>query len=514
MILRCHLATIFAWLIVTQPSLASPESDFQLPGPSASLFEHPYYACKTNYYVTPAGRDANRGVSPRQPWRTLQHANDALPGGGAASGSCINVAPGIYSGVKISKGGKRADASGYVVYRCTTMDACTVKADGGEHPVEAFETRRATEGAPPNYVMIDGFTMSGGNGSDNGVGVSSWNGDNGPEIATHHLWVLNSVITGFGQSGIGAAAGEFYYFIHNRIEDNSHLQCSYQGSGVAINVLHRVPGYAPTADDVRNPNPLLGPSWASGNSFFHNVLEWNVIDNNGLTRCGTESHPTDTDGNGIIFDSNLTGNGDTENYAAPSLVAFNLAFNNGGGGIHLFFSAGVTVANNTCYNNQTDPGNGGTGRACMDESFGYGDRFINNIAIALPSPSGGECWPTSPPYAKYNFAMLGSPVAGKPADEFSHNVTKVLGKTCNGAENSVYNGDVFSCADDANRCGTDPAWVAVRSPSGEGGAAKFATPNFALRPGSAAISYGLAEPYLPPQSADAGACFHSAATCN
>jgi parallel beta-helix repeat protein len=487
----------------------------QVPGPSPALFNAPYYVCTANYYVATTGSDSNSGTSPSKAWRTLQHANDALPGS-TAPGSCINVVPGAYNGVTISKGGNRAESRGYVVYRCTAIDACIVRGTAGEHNSEAFETRVNTQGTPPNYVMIDGFTMAGGNASSNGVGVSSWNGSNGPEVSAHHIWVLNSVITGFGQTGIGTATAEFYYFIHNRVENNSNLQCSYQGSGIALNVMHTVPGYAPTADDVRNPNPLLGPSWAVGRAFFHNVLEWNIVANNALTHCGTESHPTDTDGNGIIFDSNLTGNGDTENYTAPSLVAFNLVLNNGGGGIHLFFSAYVTVANNSCYNNEIDPGNSGTGRPCMDDSSGYADTFINNIAVAVPvgytSPS--KCWnPSSPPYTKYNFAILGSPATGAPTDVFSHNVTRVVGPTCNGSDVSAYNGDVYSCSNGANRCATDPNWVGVANKSRGSENVPPVGVNFALHPGSAAISYGLSEPYLPSQSVDAGACSHALPGC-
>jgi hypothetical protein len=474
----------------------------QAPGPSLRLFKDPYYTCLKNYYVANDGSDTNNGKSPTTAWATLAHADYELPGGGAAAGSCINVEPGIYNGVEITHGGNLASSTGYVVYRCTTMDACTVKGNAGVHNAEAFEPQWNSVGTPPNYLMFDGFVMAGYNASTNGVGVSAWNGTNGSPVASHHIWVLNSKISGFGQSGIGVAAGEYYYIIHNRISNNSNIQCWSQGSGIAINIMHTVPNYTPTADDLTNPNPMLGPTWVVGNSFFHNVIEWNIVNNNGLTQCGTPSNPTDTDGNGIIFDTNLKIGGNTQDYTAPSLAAFNIVYNNGGGGVHVFLSADVTIANNSCYNNEIDPGNGGTDRPCMDDANGYGNTFINNIAVAIPTYTGGNCWPTSTPFQKYNIAIAAFPSAS-PADTFSHNITHLLGTSCE-AEVNVGNGDTYSCTN--NKCGTSPAWTSVGTLSVGTETTQPMNADFALQPGSPAIGYGLTESYLPPSSVDAGAC--------
>jgi parallel beta-helix repeat protein len=479
----------------------------QLPGPSLALFESPYYSCTRNYYVATTGFDSNSGTSSTLPWATLQRANNALATGGAAAGSCINISPGTYSGVALTNGGNLASSTGYVVYRCETMDGCTISGNAGIHGSESFETRQNTSGAPPNYFMFDGFVMA-GNNSPNGVAVSVWNGNNGSGVAAHHIWVLNSIVTGFGQSGIGIAASEYYYIIHNKIYSNSNSQCGSQGSGIAINIMHTIPSYTPTADDLKTPNRLLTPTRVIGNSFFHNAVEWNVIYNNALTKCGTASNPTDTDGNGIIFDTNLISGGSTENYPSPSLVAFNVVYNNGGGGIHLYNSAGITVANNSCFNNQLDPGSSGTGRACMDESGGYGSTFINNIAVAIPAASGGNC-NVAPPYAKFNFGILGSP-AQAPYDTFSNNITYIVGTGCQ-SDARVYNGDAYSCA--SNKCATNPRWVNVGTNSPGTETAPPIGSNFALEPGSPAIGYGLVGSYLPTSSIDAGACASSLSQC-
>jgi parallel beta-helix repeat protein len=334
----------------------------QKPGPSADLFNTPYYKCVNNFYVATTGSDTNNG-SQAAPWLTLKHADSANVG----AGSCINVAPGTYDGVTVTNGGNAATPTGYVVYRCETLGGCTVRGNAGVNSTAAFETEA---NKPPNYLQVDGFVLVGTapvSGQPFGVG---FNVNGGAGNSSHHVWLLNSIVHGFSQSGIGTGSMDYGYFIHNTLFDNAastSSTCEAQGSGISIFESHSLTSYTPTADDQTNPNPLLGPTWQIGSGFFHFVVEYNVIYNNALLNCGTVSNPIDTDGNGIIFDTNLADGGNTENYPHQSLVAFNVVYNNGGSGIHIFDSAHVTVANNSCYNNQFDPANNGTFKACLDE---------------------------------------------------------------------------------------------------------------------------------------------------
>ena len=105
----------------------------QKPGPSTDLFSHPYYTCVNNYYISALGSDSNNGSS-GSPWLTLQHA-DSTP---RAPGDCINVAPGTYNGMALSKGGNAATSTGYVVYRCQTLDGCTINGNAGPTAMAAF----------------------------------------------------------------------------------------------------------------------------------------------------------------------------------------------------------------------------------------------------------------------------------------------------------------------------------------------------------------------------------------
>jgi len=476
----------------------------QKPGPSADLFNAPYYQCTTNYYVAPNGSDSANGSS-GAPWATLQHADSMNVG----AGSCINVAPGTYNGVLIHNGGNAATSTGYVVYRCQQMDQCKITGNGGVNGSSAFDTVRTTNGTPPNYVQIDGFEMV-GSGTFYPVGVQVYNGDNSSKVAGHHIWVLNSIIHGFGQSGISLCCAEYHYVIHNVAYMNSNTQCDAQGSGIGINTEHTVLGYTPTADDQTNPNPLLGPTWVVGNDFFHNVVEWNVTYNNALTQCGSASNPYDTDGNGIIFDTNSSFAGNTGGYTSPMLAAFNISYNNGGGGVHVFRSSNVTVANNSCFNNYLDPFNQGSARACIDESYGSGATIINNIAVAIPATV-SSCQYGVVPYTQWNNSILGSPQSGQAADTFSNNLTDTIGVSCQG-EVRLFPPDTTYPVP-PNMENTETGWVNVGTTSVGTESTPLVGSNFALAPGSKAIGAGLTESYLPPSSVDIGACASSLTTC-
>jgi hypothetical protein len=333
-------------------------------------------------------------------------------------------------------------------------------------------------------------------------------------VAGHHIWVLNSIIHGFGQAGIGFAASEYLYAIHNTAYGNANTTCDAQGSGIAMNIAHTIPGYTPTADDQTNPNPLLGPTWEKGDgTFFHVVFEYNVTYNNALTQCNTAQRPGDTDGNGIIFDTNAGFAGNSTNYTSPMLAAFNITYNNGGGGVHVFNSTNVTVANNSCFNNYIDPANSGAGRACIDEQGGSNSTFINNLAMAIPATV-TNCQFNVIPYSQWNNAFIGS-AAATPLDTFSHNISDMVGVSCWGGDVATFNNgageDVYSAT--ANKENTTIGWVNVGSSSLGSETSPPVGHNFALQPTSPAIGYGLTEPYLPPQSVDVGACSSSLTTC-
>jgi hypothetical protein len=476
----------------------------QVPGPSPELYAAPFYSCLHDYYVSTTGSDTSGDGSQAAPWQTLQKANDAGP----KAGDCINVEPGTYpAGVTITHGGDLASATGYVVYRCAMLDQCKITDSprGFSFSTASFPM--------PSYLVFDGFELAAASPVAYGQGVLLWDGNEGGPNAknsSHHVWVLNNVIHGYGQSGVQMNDGELFYVIHNKIHDNAGVTCDAQGSGVSLVVLKAFAGLAPTADDKKSPSPLIG-SLEVGGSFFHNVIAWNVVYNNALTQCGTASNASDTDGNNIILDTFNNAGSTNVAYPNPSLAAFNVVYNAGGGGVHVFRSGLVTVANNTCFNNYLDPYNSGSARGCIDSAESYGNTFINNIAVGVPA-SHPKCAYGVAPYAMWNNAFIGSPPQGSTMpDTFSHNISFLRGGASCQGETLTNDGDSYSCT--SNACGTDPKWVDVGTTSLGSETTPPSGANFALAAGSPAIGKGQMQPYLPAQAVDIGACSHTLTQC-
>ncbi len=524
------IAAAFAFPV---QSMAQP-SDLYKPDVSTTLYKAPFYKCDTNYYVNPTkGSNDNDGSSYDKPWATLQYANDSLPSGGAAAGTCIILEPDTYTvGVNITNGGNLASATGYVVYRCAALDGCIVTDPGNQGPGE----NNAAFSVETNYVAIDGIEFVASAPQTFGSAIASQYKTPTYHFSHHHIWVLNSVIAGYGQGGITLGEGDYAYVIHNRIHGNAAApKCNSgaQGSGVSIFQPILTPGYTPTNEDL--DNPVVGDVGDA----FRQFVQFNNIFNNHLQKCGPLGG--DTDGNNIIADTTtfFAVKGGGVAYTGGLLFSFNVVYNGGGAGIVLTNSSGVTVANNSCYNNYLDVLNSGGARGCIlggggpTQSGGgsYDNTVINNVAVAMPTePPGGECSWGLAVFTPFNNAVIGSPPEHgfkgySEPDTFSNNVSYLAsgrdscwawaGQDAPTGELVMSSSDAgrYSCDNKDNLCDTNPKWADVGNASPGTETVPPDGANFALAGESPAIGYGLRESYLPEVSEDAGACYHTFTSC-
>jgi parallel beta-helix repeat protein len=383
------------------------------------------------------------------------------------------------------------------------MDGCKITANGG--PWARSFAILSPNG--PNYIVIDGFELAASSKVAYANGIVINNNSAGPpnkRPAAHHIWMLNNVIHGFGEGGIGTNEADWIFVLHNTVYGNSNVTCDAQGSGIGLVVAKETPNYALTSADGQ---------WAP----FHQVVAWNVSHDNILTNCGHSGSAYNTDGNGIIIDT-FNGSGvDDRLYPNQTLVANNLTYNNGGKGIAVFRSAYITVANNTAYNNNLDPWNQGVPRGEIHNAGSFNNTYVNNVVYARPAVGASDPRCQG---ANYNPQPAPCPLmanvgffGGNAAGAVNTQNIWINNISFGGARinfwnsdpqltgNGWFNDDVgkFSCA--TNQCGKDPRMVAPDNS------------NFALQLDSPAIHYGASRLYPSHQAEDAGACDHRLTGC-
>ena len=454
----------------------------ETPGVSAALYANPYYTCSANYYVATTGSDAANGTSLGTAWQTIAHA-DAVS---RSAGDCINVQPGTYSEGNryLTQGGTSASATGYVTYRCATLNGCTITNNTGAFLAATNNT------STPSYLIFDGFNLASSSYTGGfSIGIGCAFPASGTNAGCHHWWVINNAINGYGQTGLQLNGGDYMYSIHNKITNSSQGCSVAQGSAISYVGQRFVVSYTPTADDTNNPKMgIVGP----GFPFTYAIL-FNNMSNNFVGCTGGN-----TDGNAVIIDSSY-GNGAAVQFTNQGLIAQNVGYNNGAKCIWIFYSVNVTSANNSCYNDNLDTYNSGTARGEIGSQNAFGDFFVNNLVYAIQG--------SSPLNSNTGFGLSGT--VGHAAETSATNITYCsTGGNCNYAVTNA----TFDCVS-ANKCNVIPNWVNVGNSSPGTESTQPVGVNFALSNSSAAIGYATSETYLYPESVDVGACSHLLASC-
>jgi parallel beta-helix repeat protein len=440
--------------VIAQPAIP-PNAN--APGLSSSLSASPPYSCSTNYYVDGVnGNDSNPGTQVK-PWKTVQNADNGYPNI-PTPGECVNVTPGVYiltKGLVFGHGGNSNSPRGYVVYRSMVPQAAHLVA------AQDMSAGNLISVLAP-YVIIDGFEIDGNHARTSGHGVDGCTGGGRLINIAHHFVAINNVIHDVGGAGLNTCTADYITWRNNIVYNTSSTN-PYQVSGI----------------NVWKPKALAPGSFirtALDKVQFGIVISYNIAHDNSESPSISGEH---TDGNGIIIDTTLGGSScstcDTP-YPGGILVLGNVSYNNGGGGIHVFLSSNVTVANNTVYNNYRDQLNTGKARGELSSGGSKNISWVNNIAIAVPGSG----------ILSNNKPIVTFPLSGRFEDSGTW------------ARNIAIGGEVISnktsyVDPSMNLIGIDPQ---LTNPV-EG--------NFVPLPGSPAVRAGLPESYVPSAIPNIGA---------
>ena len=220
------------------------------------------------------------------------------------------------------------------------------------------------EGAPLIETAADAIVISGSYVELSGFEAHSLGGGSAIAVGkrNHHVRIADNIARDSGCGGIALLQTDYATIENNRVFGNSR-RSPWQCSGISI--------YQATNFDH-----------AEG---IHNVIRRNLVYDNMDRVVDNKISNSDgktTDGNGIIFDDSRHSQGNTNDpaYDGLTLIENNIVFDNGGRGIHIFFSDHVVVRNNTCYHDVKDPNLAGHPQAEFMAVNASDVRFLNNIA--------------------------------------------------------------------------------------------------------------------------------------
>lgn len=362
---------------------------------AAFLTAPPATAAPTAYYVSRSlGSDTNDGRSTSRPFKTIQKAADrTLPGDTVfiMNGKYGDVTPeGV---VQITRSGRPGLP---ITYRPLP----------GHEPVLAPVTGWngiAVIGA--SYITITGLDIRGDSDNLKLEDAEVGSKPTGPAFNTnciyiredtptgrtsHHITVRNNHMWDCPGAGVGSTDADHLLIEHNRVHSNAWYS-AFATSGISV----------------------LSPVDFGHSTAYKIIIRNNVVyDNESKVKwyvCACYS-----DGNGIIVDQTLH-RGDTGiAYKGRILVENNLAFDNGGSGIHSFSSGNVDIVHNTAYMNSR-------GREVNYPNIGAWHssnvRLLNNVSVARPGKPTNFTFQNSDVVYDYNIYYGGTtPMVQGPHD--------------------------------------------------------------------------------------------------
>jgi parallel beta-helix repeat protein len=280
------------------------------------------------YYVSAnSGNDSSTG-SQSSPFKTLDRAAYQVK-----AGDTVLVMNGTYKASSPGNNVLTISKSG------TPGNPITFKAAPGHKPVIRATGWKGINVYDAGYVNIEGFEIIGNRNET--TYEEAWadrNNPNNPKLSNHgieifkahHINIRNNHIHDMNGNGIGAVRSD-YVTIENNIVHHNAFYSSWGNSGITT--------YQPWNYDNNTSSPKI---IIRGNTIYANE---NKIPFRWAGKI--------TDGNGIILDDHRGTQGGSINgaYRGQTLIEDNVVYENGGRGIHSFYSDNAVMRDNTIVNN-------------------------------------------------------------------------------------------------------------------------------------------------------------------
>lgn len=315
-------------------------------------------AAGTNYYVSPGGSDKYDGRSPERPVKTLNHA-----AGLTQPGDVVNLMDGRYdiSAANTLTVRRSGTAAAPIVYRA--------QPDGNAvRPVlfagKDSRTWNVVNIQGASHIVIEGLEIQGDNARISLAAAKAAKDKADPQFNTNgvnigrnatHITVRDNLVHHLPGCGICAGDGDAdYVTIENNVVHSTSWFTRYATSGISLL-------------ELGNSDSATG---------YKNFVRNNVVHNN-KTQVEWEAIGKLSDGNGIIIDSLRRKKEPAKTYRAKTLVSDNVVYDNGGSGIHCYFSNNVDIVHNTGYHNAAVLDYGNIFLNSCENS-----RLINNVSVA------------------------------------------------------------------------------------------------------------------------------------
>ncbi len=324
----------------TTTTTTAPSTTTTQASPPPAKIESNVPVSGSKIYVNPnGGNDANDGSSEGKALKSLQNALRRVQ-----AGQTVMLMNGEYRETRLP------GQLHYFIKNSGRSDAwIKVTNAPGHSPVIVANSGTAliVEGS---YIEISGLTIRGeGFSTSNawGVGIAVSN--------VHHVRMIGNRISGMPVSGISINGSSNYQVINNTVYENSFWS-DVNGSGISV---FESKNHGQGADAGPYHDVIVG------NRVFRNE---NKVNSKWQAAKGRQIK---TDGNGIIIDTNKT-----HGYSGRTLIANNLAVDNGGRGIITWESRNVDMLFNTSYHN------GRTGDQLIGGPVEMGAGRSNDVRIA------------------------------------------------------------------------------------------------------------------------------------